>query len=92
MVMLFPINPLKRPTKKISCFRNGYVLADDGEQTSVPHIYAIGDIVSEKPKLTPVAIQAGRLLAQRMFSDKTELVRRNKLKSLQKRGGNHSFK
>lgn len=62
------------------------MLADDGEQTSVPHIYAIGDIVSEKPKLTPVAIQAGRLLAQRMFSDKTELVRRIKLKKPSEKG------
>lgn len=37
------------------------------EQTSVPHIYALGDVLQGKHELTPVAIQAGRLLAQRLF-------------------------
>jgi thioredoxin reductase (NADPH) len=40
-----------------------------GEQTNVPHIYAIGDILEGRPELTPVAIQAGKLLARRLFSD-----------------------
>lgn len=40
---------------------------NDEEQTSVPHIYAIGDILEEKWELTPVAIQAGRLLARRLY-------------------------
>jgi thioredoxin reductase (NADPH) len=35
------------------------------EQTNVPHIYAIGDVIHGKPELTPVAIQAGQLLARR---------------------------
>jgi thioredoxin reductase (NADPH) len=35
------------------------------EQTSVPHVYAVGDVVEGKPELTPVAIQAGVLLARR---------------------------
>mmetsp|Transcript_28340 Transcript_28340/g.76347 ORF Transcript_28340/g.76347 Transcript_28340/m.76347 type:complete len:556 (-) Transcript_28340:419-2086(-) len=38
------------------------------EQTNVPHIYAIGDVVEGKPELTPVAIQAGKLLAQRLYA------------------------
>lgn len=38
------------------------------EQTNVPHVYAIGDVLQNKPELTPVAIQAGILLAQRLFS------------------------
>jgi thioredoxin reductase (NADPH) len=38
------------------------------EQTNVPHIFAIGDIVHGKPELTPVAIQAGRLLARRLYA------------------------
>ena len=46
------------------CFRNGKVICDEKEQTNVPHIYAIGDILDGKLELTPVAIQAGRLLAQ----------------------------
>ena len=32
---------------------------DDQEQTNVPNILAIGDIIEGKPELTPVAIQAG---------------------------------
>ena len=38
------------------------------EQTNVPHIYAIGDVVEDAPELTPAAILAGRLLAQRLFA------------------------
>lgn len=37
-------------------------------------LFAIGDINSGKPQLTPVAIQAGRLLARRLFAESTELV------------------
>lgn len=44
--------------------RNGKVITDEKEQSNVPHIYAIGDILDGKLELTPVAIQAGRLLAQ----------------------------
>lgn len=52
----------------------GIGLATDGasgkllcrhEQTSVPHVYAVGDVVQGTPELTPVAIQAGVLLARR---------------------------
>ena len=44
------------------------------EQTSVPHIYAIGDIVHGCPELTPVAILAGKLLARRLFGDSVETI------------------
>ncbi len=37
------------------------------EQTNVPHIYAIGDVVIGVPELTPVAIQSGRLLSNRLY-------------------------
>lgn len=37
------------------------------EQTSVPHIYAIGDVIHGGLELTPVAILAGKLLARRLF-------------------------
>lgn len=40
---------------------------NDEEQTNVPHIYAIGDILEDKWELTPVAIQAGKLLARRLY-------------------------
>ena len=47
--------------------RNGKIFANAAEQTSVPHIYAIGDVMEGCPELTPVAIQAGRTLAKRLF-------------------------
>lgn len=48
--------------------RNGKVPVNDEEQTNVPHIYAIGDILDGKLELTPVAIQAGKLLARRLYA------------------------
>lgn len=44
------------------------------EQTNVPHIYAIGDVVQAKHELTPLAIQAGKLLAKRLTTDSIEHV------------------
>lgn len=51
--------------------KNGKVICDEKEQTNIPHIYAIGDILDGKLELTPVAIQAGRLLAKRLFGNGT---------------------
>ncbi|XP_071946291.1 thioredoxin reductase 2, mitochondrial-like [Antedon mediterranea] len=53
---------------------NGKVLAVDGEQTDVPHIYAIGDILEGGVELTPVAIKAGKILATRLFSNSREYL------------------
>uniref|UniRef100_A0A8D2L221 Thioredoxin reductase 1, cytoplasmic n=1 Tax=Varanus komodoensis TaxID=61221 RepID=A0A8D2L221_VARKO len=52
--------------------KTGKIPVNDEEQTNVPYIYAIGDVLEDKLELTPVAIQAGRLLAQRLYggSDK----------------------
>ncbi|XP_078241370.1 thioredoxin reductase 3 isoform X2 [Pogona vitticeps] len=47
--------------------KNGKIPANDEEQTNVPYVYAIGDVLEGKPELTPVAIQAGKLLARRLF-------------------------
>ena len=55
-------------------FRNGKVIAGDNEQSSVPNVFGIGDILDGKLELTPVAIQAGRLLAQRLYGGSNELV------------------
>ena len=30
------------------------------EQTTVPNVYAVGDVLTGRPELTPVAIQAGK--------------------------------
>ncbi|XP_067134924.1 thioredoxin reductase 2, mitochondrial-like isoform X1 [Centruroides vittatus] len=43
----------------------------ENEQSSIHNIYAIGDCLKDKPELTPVAIKAGRLLAQRLFGNST---------------------
>lgn len=48
--------------------KNGKITTDDNDQTSVPNVYCIGDNALDKPELTPVAIQAGRLLARRLFA------------------------
>lgn len=46
---------------------SGKIPVDDEERTNVPHIYAIGDCIKGRPELTPVAIQAGQLLARRLM-------------------------
>lgn len=51
--------------------KNGKIITDDNDQTSVPNVYCIGDNAFEKPELTPVAIQAGRLLSKRLFAGAT---------------------
>jgi len=45
----------------------GYIPVDKKECTNVPHIFAIGDVISGIWELTPVAIQAGKMLAQRLY-------------------------
>uniref|UniRef100_A0A8D2D2Y5 Thioredoxin reductase 3 n=1 Tax=Sciurus vulgaris TaxID=55149 RepID=A0A8D2D2Y5_SCIVU len=52
--------------------KNGKIPVNDMEQTNVPHIYAIGDVLEGKPELTPVAIKAGKLLARRLFGASLE--------------------
>lgn len=47
--------------------KNGKVPVNDEERTNVPYVYAIGDILDGKLELTPVAIQAGKLLARRLY-------------------------
>ena len=55
--------------------RNGKINAVNGdERTNVEHIYAIGDILDGMPELTPVAIQAGKLLARRLFGGSSALM------------------
>uniref|UniRef100_A0A1B0C017 FAD/NAD(P)-binding domain-containing protein n=1 Tax=Glossina palpalis gambiensis TaxID=67801 RepID=A0A1B0C017_9MUSC len=44
------------------------IIVNEYEETTVPNVYAIGDITSGRPKLFSVAVAAGDLLAQRLFS------------------------
>jgi glutathione reductase (NADPH) len=48
---------------------NGIVPVDNFQNTNVKGVYAIGDITGRTP-LTPVAIAAGRRLAERLFNHK----------------------
>jgi len=62
----------------VKTWKNGKVIVDQ-EQTSAPHIYAIGDCICDKEgkpglELTPVAIQAGELLSQRLYSSSTKAM------------------
>jgi glutathione reductase (NADPH) len=45
---------------------NGYIPTDLYQQTNVEHIFALGDVTG-RPQLTPVAIAAGRRLADRLY-------------------------
>lgn len=44
------------------------------EQTDCPNVYAVGDVLDGTPELTPVAIQAGILLAKRLFGTSNEAM------------------
>ncbi|RUR12332.1 glutathione-disulfide reductase [Legionella sp. km772] len=50
---------------------HGLIEVDAYQNTSIPGIYAIGD-VTKAPALTPVAIAAGRRLADRLFGGQTK--------------------
>jgi len=51
--------------------RNGVVPTDAWQNTNVKGVYAIGDITGRTP-LTPVAIAAGRRLAERLFDGQSD--------------------
>jgi len=47
--------------------RNGFIVVDEFEQTTAPNVYALGDATITGWELTPVAIAAGRRLADRLY-------------------------
>lgn len=50
--------------------QRGFITTDDYQNTSVKNIYAVGDVTG-RAALTPVAIAAGRRLADRLFNQET---------------------
>ena len=51
---------------EVACDAEGYIETDKYQATSTAGIYAIGDVTG-RAQLTPVAIAAGRRLADRLF-------------------------
>ncbi|MRJ42878.1 MULTISPECIES: glutathione-disulfide reductase [Idiomarinaceae] len=51
----------------VNADEQGFIRTDKYQNTNVAGIYAVGDITGEA-QLTPVAIKAGRLLAERLFN------------------------
>lgn len=54
--------------------KSGKLATNVFEQTSVSHIYCIGDAAEGRPELTPTAIKAGRVLAKRLVSFTIEMM------------------
>lgn len=52
----------------VATTERGYIQVDEYQNTSVPGIYALGDIMDGGIELTPVAVKAGRMLAERLFN------------------------
>lgn len=48
----------------------GYIKVDKFQNTNVAGVYAVGDIIEGGIELTPVAVAAGRRLAERLFNNK----------------------
>jgi len=55
----------------VHCNDRGFITTDEYQQTNVENVYAIGDVTGRAP-LTPVAIAAGRRLADRLFNNQAE--------------------
>ena len=50
----------------------GYIKVDEYQETNIPGIYCVGDIMEGGVELTPVAVKAGRQLSERLFNNKPE--------------------
>ncbi|MEC8165716.1 MAG: FAD-dependent oxidoreductase, partial [Pseudomonadota bacterium] len=53
--------------------KGGAVVVDEGFKTSVPSIYAIGDVI-DRVQLTPVALEEGMVVANQLFNEKVGAV------------------
>uniref|UniRef100_UPI00404769EC FAD-dependent oxidoreductase n=1 Tax=Rheinheimera sp. TaxID=1869214 RepID=UPI00404769EC len=58
---------LNLATAGVTTDNDGFIRTDKYQNTNVKGIYAVGDITGEA-QLTPVAVKAGRLLAERLFN------------------------
>lgn len=67
------IEPLQLENAGLSANGKGFIEVDELHKTAVENIYAIGDVTGQ-PQLTPVAIRAGRYLAERLYNNKPHLI------------------
>jgi glutathione reductase (NADPH) len=65
------IEDLALPKAGVALGEDGFIRTDLYQVTSVPGIYAIGDVTG-RVQLTPVAIAAGRRLADRLFGGQAD--------------------
>jgi len=63
---------LNLPAAGVTTDEQGFIRTDKFQNTNVPGIYAIGDNTG-RVALTPVAVAAGRRLAERLFNGKTQM-------------------
>ncbi len=61
-----PMTGFVDPALSLRHDAQGYIAVDDFQETSVPDVFAIGDVAG-RAALTPVAIAAGRRLADRLW-------------------------
>ena len=66
------VEPLKLENIGLEANGKGFIEVDDFHKTQVDNVYAIGDVTGQ-PQLTPVAIRAGRYLAERLYNNKPDL-------------------
>ncbi|MEY8463170.1 glutathione-disulfide reductase [Streptococcus merionis] len=65
------VDQLNLQAAGVTLTKRGYIKVDEFQNTDVSGIYALGDVTGEK-ELTPVAIKAGRTLAERLFNGQTQ--------------------
>lgn len=61
---------LKLENTDVTLDHRGYVVVDEYQNTTADKVYAVGDNIGNV-ELTPVAVKAGRLLAERLFNGQT---------------------
>jgi len=66
------VEPLALDKVGLETDNRGFIAVDNCHKTAVDNIYAIGDVTGQ-PQLTPVAIRAGRYLAERLYNNNPEL-------------------
>lgn len=66
------VGPLKLENAGVAVNERGAIIVDEYSNTNVDGIFAFGDII-DKVNLTPVAIRAGRILAERLYNNRPTL-------------------